>query len=148
MSIVQTMLPRASARLFKIQHTAPLIEAAQLLIDKDCGLIVVCSDAGLIRGVITKSDVVRQISRCQGRSCTTPLSEVMTQHVVTCHPDQELHDVWLLMKTKQLKQVPIVSLEWKPLGLLHARDALEQLLKEVEYEDVLLRDYVMGVGYH
>ena len=148
MTFVQTMLPKAGARLFTVQHTAPLIEAAQLLIDKDISLIVVCSGAGLIRGVVTKSDVVRQITRCHGRSCTTPLSEVMTEDVVTCHPGQELHDVWLLMKAKRLKHIPVVNYASVPLGLLLAREVLEVLMNEAQYEDLLLRDYVMGIGYH
>jgi hypothetical protein len=32
--------------------------------------------------------------------------------------------------------------------VLNARDALEALLEEVEYEEVILREYVMCVGYH
>jgi len=30
---------------------------------------------------------------------------------------------------------------------VHARDVAIALLDEVNYEEVLLRDYVMGVGY-
>ena len=41
----------------------------------------------------------------------------------------------------------MVDAERKPIGLLFARDALEMLLSEVEYEEELLRDYVMCVGY-
>lgn len=36
----------------------------------------------------------------------------------------------------------------RPLGVLDARDALEALFEEVKYEEVLLRKYVMCVGYH
>ncbi len=32
-------------------------------------------------------------------------------------------------------------------GVLHARDVAIALLDEVNYEEILLRDYVMGVGY-
>jgi hypothetical protein len=34
------------------------------------------------------------------------------------------------------------------VGVLNARDALQVLLKEVENEESLLRDYVMGIGFH
>jgi len=36
----------------------------------------------------------------------------------------------------------------RPIGVLNARDALEVLREEVEYEEVLLREYVMCVGWH
>jgi len=32
--------------------------------------------------------------------------------------------------------------------VLNARDALQALLEEVENEESLLRDYVMGIGFH
>jgi hypothetical protein len=34
-----------------------------------------------------------------------------------------------------------------PQGVLHARDVAIALLDEVNCEEVLLRNYVMGVGY-
>jgi hypothetical protein len=46
-----------------------------------------------------------------------------------------------------LKCVPIIDRDARPLGVLYVRDVLEVLLREVEYEELLLRDYVMGVGY-
>lgn len=51
------------------------------------------------------------------------------------------------MKDRGLKHVPVIDAESRPLGVLYARDALQELLKEVEYEELLLRDYVMGIGY-
>jgi CBS domain-containing protein len=46
-----------------------------------------------------------------------------------------------------LKNVPVVDADSKPLGVLNARDVLQSLLEDVEYEEQLLRDYVMCVGY-
>jgi len=75
------------------------------------------------------------------------VSEVMTRDVIACHPDQNRYEVWLLMKGKKLKQIPLSNQASEPLGLLFANETLEVLMKEVEYEDLLLRDYVMGIGY-
>lgn len=144
---VERMLPIAHNRLVTIRDDAPLIEAATLLRDLDRDLVVVCNSDGLLVGVITKTDVVRQISHCNGAGCMTAASSVMTRTVVLCRPDDRLNEVWSVMKERHLKHVPIVDQEVRPLGVLNARDALEALLEEVEYEEVLLRDYVMCVGY-
>jgi CBS domain-containing protein len=98
-------------------------------------------------GVITRTDVVRQIRHCQGCACTTACTDVMTRNVVSCKMNDWLHEVWSTMKEKGLQCVPVVDTERKPVGLLFARDALEMLLSEVEYEEGLLKDYVMCVGY-
>jgi len=145
---VERMLPIARDRLVTIRDDAPLIDAARLLRDLDCDLIVVRNSDELLAGVITKTDVVRQISHCDGASCTTAASAVMTRSVILCRPEAPLHDIWSVMKERRLKNIPIVDDDIRPVGVLTARDALEALLEEVEYEEVLLREYVMCVGYH
>jgi CBS domain-containing protein len=51
------------------------------------------------------------------------------------------------MKKDGVLHVPVIDEDPKPLGVLNARDALQALLSEVEEEEELLRDYVMGIGY-
>jgi CBS domain-containing protein len=76
--VVERMLPIAHNRLVTIRDDAPLIEAATLLRDLDRDLVVVCNSDGLLVGVITKTDVVRQISHCNGAGCMTAASSVTT----------------------------------------------------------------------
>ena len=72
----------------------------------------------------------------------------MTRDVVVCKPGQLLSDVWSIMKMRELKNIPVVNAESHPIGMLNARDALQLLLQEAQDEELLLRDYVMCVGYH
>ncbi len=145
---VESMLSAARKRLVTISEDAPLVSAAKLLGDLNADLVVVCNSDELLAGVITKTDVVRQISGCQGAGCARAISIVMTRAVSLCHPSDSLHDVWSIMKGRGLKNIPVVDRDSRPIGVLNARDALEGLLGEVEHEEVLLRDYVMCVGYH
>ncbi len=145
--LVEQMLPTACKRLITIGDGAPLIDAAKHLREPRIDLVVVCSSDKVLAGVITKTDVVRQISLCQGSGCTTAASAVMTRTVILCRPDDPVRDVWSVMKERSMKNIPVVNHESRPIGVLNARDVLEVLLEEVEYEEVLLRDYVMCVGY-
>lgn len=145
---VRAVLPTARTRLVTIDHAAAVVDAAKLLSQMHTSLLIVCGPEGLMSGVITKADVVRQISVCSGCSCTTMVTDIMTREVITCHPDDRLIDVWEIMKDNALRQIPVSDIDRRPLGLLYANDALQALLKEVEYEEIMLRDYVMGIGYH
>lgn len=145
--LVKNLLPAARERLVTIVDDAPLIQAAKLL-RTGTDLVVVCASAGLLVGVITKTDVVSQISHCQGASCITAASLVMTRDVVVCQPGDWLREVWSTMKERGLKNIPITDQDLRPVGVLNARDALQVLLEKVENEESLLRDYVMCVGYH
>jgi len=143
---VERLLPAAREKLVTIADGAPLTEAANFL-HKGTDLVIVCDSAGLVAGVITKTDVVSQMSRCRGASCTMAASLAMTRGVVVCRPGDLLQDVWKQMKERSLKNIPVVDQASRPLGVLHARDILQILLKESENEESMLRDYVMGVGY-
>ena len=143
---VKRLLHAARERLVTMADDAPLSEAANFL-HKGTDLVIVCSSAGLLTGVITKTDVVGQMSRCRGASSTMAASLAMTRDVVVCQPGELLQDVWKRMKERKLKNIPVVDKDSRPIGVLHARDILQVLLEESEDEESMLRDYVMGIGY-
>jgi CBS domain-containing protein len=142
---VENILSAAIKRLVSVGDDAPLIEAAKPLIDLDIDLVIVCGADGRLAGIITKTDVVRQI--CLGSGYTTA-SGVMMRNVILCRPNDLLRDVWSVMKERSVKNIPVVGQDSRPIGVLNARDVLEVLMDEAEYEEALLRDYVMSVGYH
>jgi CBS domain-containing protein len=144
---VEKIMPVARERLVTVSDDAPLTEAAKFLDGRHINLVVVCDKHGAMAGVVTRTDIVRQMSLCMGCGCTAPAAAVMTKDVFSCRPDDSLQDVWSIMKERKLLHVPIVGEDLRPLGVINARDALLVLLEGVEYEEALLRDYVMGIGY-
>ena len=97
--LVEKLLPAARKKLVTIADDTPLIQAAKFL-RAGTDLVVVCGSAGFLSGVITKTDVVRQISNCQGATCITAASLVMTRDVIVCRPGDWLHEVWSRMKER------------------------------------------------
>ncbi len=110
-------------------------------------LVVVCGRDGGMVGVLTKTDIVGQIRQCVGGGCVARVDTIMTRGVVSCRPSDALHDVWSVMKERDLQRIPIVDQGGTPIGIIYARDALQTLLGAVENDEALLRDYVMNVGY-
>lgn len=107
--IVERFPPAARKRLITIGDDAPLIAAGGLLRDLDADLVVVQDHDGILAGVITKTDIVHQISHCQGASCMTAASAAMTKAVASCRPGDLLGDVWSLMKERHLKNIPVLD---------------------------------------
>lgn len=60
MIFVEKILANARDRLVTIGADLPVTEAAELLYDSNCRMVVVCDVGGII-GVVTRTDVVRQI---------------------------------------------------------------------------------------
>lgn len=144
--LIEKFLPTARKRMCCIGLNATLLQAARLL-ESDRDMLVVCDDEGRMAGVLTKSDAVHQIGICTGASCTSMVIEAMTREVTTATPEDHLGDAWEIMKTSGLKNIPVVTPDGKPLGVLNARDVLRSLWQDVQKDEDLLFNYVMNVGY-
>ena len=144
---VAKILPQAREGLVTIGDDAALVEAARRLRGPGASLVVVCDGDGVMRGVVSKTDVVDRISQCAGAGCTRPVASIMTREVVSCRPDATLREVWDVMKARNLKHLPVAGEDGRALGILAARAVVQALVEETEQEEQLLRDYVMCLGY-
>jgi CBS domain-containing protein len=145
--LVEALMPTASRRLMTLKADQSLREAAKLLSETHIGLVVVCGTDGSMAGVITKTDIVRQVAQGCGSTQTVPVSEIMAKNVVHCRPSDPLYEVLSSMMERGFVHIPVVDQDFRPSGVVNARDALHVLLGEVKGEASLLRDYVMGIGY-
>ena len=100
-----------------------------------------------MEGVITKTNIVRRIGHCAGSACTTSAASLMTRDVAFCQPTDDLAEVLAMMQARGFVHIPVVDGHAIPSGVINARDALRELLTQEQYEESLLRDYVMGIGY-
>lgn len=148
MLLVEHLLAEARKRLVTISEDAPLLRAATLLGAPHVSLVVVCDSTGRAIGVVSKADVVRQMSHCEGHACTVSAASVMTRDIVKCAPGDWLNDVWSTMKRVGIRQIPILDENSNPLGIIYAVDAVHALLGEAQDQEQLLRDYIMCVGFH
>lgn len=146
--LVGSIAVATRSRLRAARADAPLREVAGLLSSPQISLVVLCDQQGVMVGVVTKSDIVRRMGHCTGRTCTDTADVIMTRQVISCRATDGLPDVLSMMQARGLVHLPVVDAEGKPSGVVNARDALRELMLEGQYEEALLRDYVMGVGYH
>lgn len=143
---IDGLLVRTHTPMVTLPEHATLIDAAALL-HAGTDLVVVCDAAGLLCGVVSKTDVVKVISQCQGAACLATVASLMTREVLYCFKSDPLDKVWAQIKARRLKNIPAVDAQLRPIGLIRARDVLEALLDETSEETTLLRDYVLGIGY-
>ncbi len=144
--VIEGLIEAAREHLVTIVDDARLIDAARLL-SSGTDIVIVCDGDGILRGVVTKTDVVRQISTCQGATCLCPVAKVMTRDVAMCRGTDALTDVSEVMKQRHLKTIPVVDADDRPIGVLTARIILRALLGDARYEEALMVDFVKGIGY-
>lgn len=98
--LVSSIEGATRSRLAMVGDDTLLLEVARLLSDTQISLVVVCDAAGVMVGVITKTNIVRQIGLCQGAACTSTAAEIMTRDVTFCSATDCLPDVLSMMQAR------------------------------------------------
>ena len=147
MILVKHILEAAQKRLVVLSQEASLFDAARILANPDTPLVVVCDSDGIAVGVISSSHVIKVLATAGVDALSFNAGAIMTKPVLSCHVDETLQQVWAVMNSRTLPCAPILGDDGRAQGIVHARDVAIALLDEVNYEELLLRDYVMGVGY-
>lgn len=143
--LIETLHAITSVRLAVIPVDTKLRAAASALFNRHIGLLVVCDENGKATGVVSKSDIVRHLSDVG--VAEAPVADLMSRDIVSCGPEDDLHATWQRMAAQNLQNMPVLSTDSKPLGVLDIRDALKALFEQEEYQERLLINYVAGVGY-
>jgi len=147
MILVKHVLEPARKRLAVLSRQASIFDAAKILANRDTPLIVVCDGDGIAIGVISPSHIVNTLATAGADALGFNAGAMMTKPALSCHIDEALEQVWTVMTARTLPCAPILDDDGRAQGVLFARDVALALLDELNYDEKLLRDYVMGVGY-
>jgi CBS domain-containing protein len=146
-ALVSSIEAVARSRLLTVGIDALLAEVALLLSGSQITLVVVCDVSDAVVGVITETILDRQLGFGQADVFTTRAGEVMDREYTACSLTDSLPEVLAMMHNRGLIHVLVVDTGRKPLSVVNARDGLRALLAAGNYEEALLRNYVIGVGY-
>ena len=95
--------------------------AAQVMRDKDCGVVPIVDDGRRVIGVVTDRDLaIRGIAA--GKGPDTRLSDVMTASVHCCSQDDDLRDVERKMAELQVRRICIVDAGGRCMGIISQAD--------------------------
>jgi CBS domain-containing protein len=144
---VDADLPQARARLVTIDAAAPL-SAAAALVRNGAELVVVCSDLGRMVGVISRRDIVDNVSIASQVTCGAPVSTAMNRNVIHCRSGERYDQIWSRIKNDPFVELPIVDPDLRPIGLLAVRQIIEALLEESVEASTELFNYVRSIGYN
>lgn len=101
-------------------------EAAQIMRDEDIGFLVIANNDSLI-GTITDRDIVtRGVSEVNDLSSIS-VDEVMSVKVLTCHEENTIDEVAMLMNEEQVQRVPVFNDNNEMVGVVSIGDLAQHL---------------------
>ena len=97
-----------------------LRHAAGMMKECDCGVLPVAEGDRLV-GMITDRDIaVRCIA--EGKGPDTKVREAMTQEVMYCFEDEDLHHICQNMADIQVRRLPVVDRDKRLVGIVSLSD--------------------------
>jgi CBS domain-containing protein len=117
-----------------------LAEVAAVLSQKGIGAVVVV-EGGAIRGIISERDIVRALAKHGAEALRKLAVECMTARVVTCLPEETIHDVMQKMTSGRFRHLPVVE-DGKLAGIVSIGDVVKRRIEEVEREAEQIREYI------
>lgn len=114
------------------EKTVTVLDAALLMKREGKGALLVVDGSRLI-GIFTERDALFRVIAARRDPVTTRLGDVMTPQPQTMHPDEPFVKALRLMHRHGFRHLPVVE-HGRPLGVVSARDALDEDLDELRVD--------------
>lgn len=112
-----------------IQAQETLNAAAQKMWDYDCGVLPVVGDDGRLVGILTDRDICIA-AWSKGRLLEAiRAEEAMSKQVFSIRSDQEIGLAELLMAEHQIRRLPVVNADDKPIGMVSMNDFAREAVR-------------------
>ena len=125
-----------SGKVVSIRQDEPVIAAARLLKQCNIGSVPVCDEQSRLRGMLTDRDIVIRCVAAGADPGTLPVGEIMSRGVVTAGPFDELEHASKLMRTDQVRRLPVVQ-QGRLVGVLSLGDLALDPASEMEAGETL-----------
>lgn len=99
--------------------------AAQLMRDRNIGFLPVCDENMSPHGTITDRDICTRVCAEDKLASHTKISDVMTHHVVSCSPEDDLSVAEELMAKHHKSRVMVVE-NGRLIGVISLSDVAER----------------------
>lgn len=110
-----------SSDVYTVAPDTLVEDAATAMLEREIGSVVVVDESNAICGILTGTDFVRIVSERKPKD-QTPVSQYMTEDVVTGHAQNTVHEMAELMTEHGFQHVPIVDGTEGVIGMLSTTD--------------------------
>ena len=115
------------------------------LAENNVGAMVVTSESGSVRGIVSERDVVRALHRKGSGLLTEPVSSIMTTSVTTTTPDDSVESLARIMTESRIRHLPVID-DGRLTGIVSIGDVVKNRIDQLESERESLIGYIQSSG--
>src|ERR1700676_1970579 len=133
---------KKASTVWSIGPNAMVIDAIQLMDEKNVGALPVV-DNGTLVGIVSERDYTRKVILKGRSSKETPVSDIMTEQLLTVNPSDSVTECMRIMTEKRVRHLPV--LEGSNLvGILSIGDLVKWTISAQKAAIENLERYVTG----
>jgi len=136
------LLSDKSYELYSVSPDTMVFDAIKLMAEAKVGALLVLEDEQLV-GIVSERDYARKVILESRSSRETPVSDVMTNIVLTVTPEQSIDECLVLMSKHHIRHLPVAE-NGKPIGMLSVMDVVRNIISEKEQLIDQLEHYITG----
>lgn len=110
--------------VISLPHDSSIADAARMMARNDIGALVI-TENGRLKGMFTERDAIRRVLPHDLDAQTVPVSQVMSDSVVTVTSGTTLSKVRRLLREQHLRHLPVVDRVGHVIGVISMRDTME-----------------------
>ena len=141
MLVSQILKGKGSQKIISIGPDDSILAASSLLSKNRIGALVVLDKEGLLIGIISERDIVREIGSKGTQALNLSVKDLMSRKVVICSTNETAFDVLNKMTQGRFRHIPVME-DQKMLGLISIGDVVKARLGELDMEKQALEEYI------
>jgi CBS domain-containing protein len=141
---IKDVLREKGAEVVTILTTETVHDAITRLNEHKIGSLVVTTESGVVVGIITERDILREAAKRYDEVEEKEVVDVMTRDVIIGVPDDDLDYVMGIMTKNRIRHLPVMD-ESGLAGIVSIGDVVRAHLHNTVSENRMLRDYIHGV---
>jgi len=142
MRTVKDILRAKGSKVYSIAPDATVYEALKRMATKNVGAMLVFEGTELV-GLISERDYSRKTILKGRLSKETAVREIMTNEMVSVHPDDDIEECMDLFTDKHVRHLPVIE-KGKVVGIVSIGDIVKSI---IDYKELIIADlenYIKG----
>jgi CBS domain-containing protein len=142
MNKITQILRKKGSRVWKISKDATVLEALQLMAEKQVGSVLIM-DRNEVAGIFTERDFARKVGLVEIKPSTVKVGEVMTSKLITISPNNSVNECMELMTEKRIRHLPVLDKDHL-VGMVSIGDVVKDMIEELQFMVKQLENYITG----
>lgn len=142
MTTVQQLLDEKGHDVWSIHPDASVLDAIQMMADKDVGALVVIENGKSV-GIISQWDYARKIILKGKSSPKTPIRDIMTTRIICTRPEQTVEECMAVMTETHVRHLPVLH-EDQLVGIVSMGDLVKSIIADQRFTIEQLAHYIHG----